>query len=119
MGRSQDRPFSAAEDAVAELPAPSRRPDSVEVWPTLFGHAPSFELRQAMEARHRLGIERYGQPLVTHDGRAFGVDLLQELLDAAVYAQKIHLEFGGAGPCSMAQRLLSDAERVRLSRGGR
>jgi hypothetical protein len=72
--------------------APTRRPDSVEVWPTLFDYADTPEVRAAMEARHAFGVAKYGQPLVTFDGRDTKTDLLQELLDVMVYERKLQLE---------------------------
>lgn len=74
--------------------APTRRADSVEVWPTLFDFAPTPAVRKAMEARHAFGVAKYGQALVTHDGRDTVTDALQELLDAAVYLQKHKIEHG-------------------------
>jgi len=35
-----------------------------------------------------LGIERYGQPLYSNDGRNTTADLVQEPLDALLYAHK-------------------------------
>lgn len=50
------------------------------------------ELYDAFIARYRLGIARYGVPLHTEDGRNTKADLLQELLDAALYAHKGYME---------------------------
>ncbi len=41
-----------------------------------------------MEARRRLGIERYGTPLQAHNGRRSLVDAYQEALDLAVYLRQ-------------------------------
>lgn len=43
-------------------------------------------------ARIQLGIERYGHPLETHNGRDAALDAYQELLDAAHYLKQLHLE---------------------------
>jgi hypothetical protein len=43
-------------------------------------------------ARIQLGIERYGHPLQTHNGRDAAEDAYQELLDAAHYLKQLHLE---------------------------
>lgn len=43
-------------------------------------------------ARIALGIERYGHPLQTHNGRDAAEDAYQELLDAAHYLKQLHLE---------------------------
>lgn len=44
------------------------------------------------EARIALGIERYGHPLQTENGRDPARDALDELLDAAHYLKQWHLE---------------------------
>lgn len=41
-----------------------------------------------MEARNRLGIERYGTPLQAHNGRDALVDAYQEALDLVVYLRQ-------------------------------
>ncbi len=46
------------------------------------------EIAEAIGARKRLGAERYGQALQTNDGRNTLADLVQELLDAMIYAHK-------------------------------
>ena len=51
------------------------------------GHA----LRNAMVARRAAGVVRYGQPLRRDDGRDANRDLHEELLDSAVYAQRVGL----------------------------
>lgn len=43
-------------------------------------------------ARIQLGIERYGRPLQTHNGRDAIEDALQELEDAAHYLKQADLE---------------------------
>jgi hypothetical protein len=45
-----------------------------------------------MEARHQLGIERYGTPLQPHNGRNSLQDVYEELLDACVYIKQHLLE---------------------------
>lgn len=45
-----------------------------------------------MEERKRLGIERYGQPVLPHNGRDALVDLYQELLDACMYIRQLIYE---------------------------
>jgi hypothetical protein len=47
---------------------------------------------QDFHARIQLGIERYGHPLQTHNGRDAALDLYAELLDAAHYAKQLMLE---------------------------
>lgn len=48
-------------------------------------------LAELLEARHRFGLEKYGQPLRTSDGRDTVSDLKQELADAVMYARKAEL----------------------------
>ncbi len=42
--------------------------------------------------RKRIGIERYGQPVLPHNGRDALVDLYQELLDAVMYTRQLIYE---------------------------
>jgi hypothetical protein len=51
-------------------------------------HTQTGALVEALSKRLCLGVERYGQPLRAHNGRDAGQDLLEELLDAAVYARQ-------------------------------
>lgn len=44
-----------------------------------------------IEERKRVGIERYGTPLQTFNGRDAVIDLYQELLDATMYVRQ-HIE---------------------------
>jgi hypothetical protein len=44
------------------------------------------------EERIRLGIERYGHPLQTNNGRDAALDAYQELLDAAHYLKQLDVE---------------------------
>lgn len=44
------------------------------------------------EARIQLGIERYGHPLQTNNGRDAARDALDELLDAAHYLKQLKIE---------------------------
>lgn len=46
------------------------------------------EVSEAIIARKQVGIERYGQTLQTNDGRNTLADMVQELLDAMIYAHK-------------------------------
>jgi hypothetical protein len=45
-----------------------------------------------IEKRKALGIQRYGRPLETFNGRNAPQDLLEELLDGATYAMQIAME---------------------------
>lgn len=49
-------------------------------------------LRLALRDRRDVGIDRYGEPLMTHNGRDARVDLAQELLDSLAYTHQLALE---------------------------
>lgn len=51
-----------------------------------------WDLCEALLARREKGIEKYGTPLRTHNGRDAKVDRSQELLDAFIYDWQIELE---------------------------
>lgn len=66
-------------------PAPT--PGTGDAWLDLLAALPvSGRLRDACLARRELGIQRYGTPLQRDNGRDHDADLLEELLDGAVYA---------------------------------
>lgn len=46
------------------------------------------EVLEAIIERKQVGVERYGQALQTNDGRNTLADMVQELLDAIIYAHK-------------------------------
>lgn len=48
-----------------------------------------------IEARTKVGIERYGTPLQAHNGRDALRDLYEELLDAANYTRQLIYERDG------------------------
>lgn len=58
-------------------PAPS--PSAGDIWQSVIAD---------MEARRRLGIERYGVPLQPNNGRDPLIDAYQEALDLAVYLRQ-------------------------------
>ena len=49
-------------------------------------------LPELLAARQRIGLERYGRPLETFNGRDVHRDLLEELLDALQYAVQAQME---------------------------
>ncbi|MGA5598470.1 hypothetical protein ACPCSE_29970 [Streptomyces cellulosae] len=49
-------------------------------------------LIQHIEDRKALGVQRYGRPLQTFNGRKAIKDLLDELLDGATYAMQVEME---------------------------
>ena len=61
---------------------------------------PNHPLHEEMRKRRAAGFVRYGQPVRRDDGRDSDRDLLEELLDAAVYAQRL-------GLTSLARELLT------------
>ena len=72
------RRLGTSEDAIADQPAPipNARP---AVWDLVIAD---------MQARDRVGRERYGTPLQPHNGRDALVDAYQEVLDLAVYVRQ-------------------------------
>lgn len=58
-------------------PIPSERPAIVDL------------VIQDLMERKSLGIERYGTPLQTHNGRDAMIDLYQELQDATAYIRQV------------------------------
>jgi hypothetical protein len=51
-------------------------------------------VRADLEARERLGIERYGTPLQPHNGRSALLDAYEEALDLACYLKQALIENG-------------------------
>lgn len=45
-----------------------------------------------IQQRRELGIQRYGSPLMTHNGRDAVRDALEEAVDLAVYLKQVELE---------------------------
>lgn len=45
-----------------------------------------------LDSRQRVGLERYGRPLETWNGRDAMRDLLEELIDALQYAVQVQME---------------------------
>lgn len=45
-----------------------------------------------IEERKQLGIQRYGSPLMTHNGRDAGRDAVEEALDLTVYSMQVAME---------------------------
>jgi hypothetical protein len=49
-------------------------------------------LIEHIKQRRALGVQRYGRPLQTFNGRNAVLDLLEELLDGATYAMQVEME---------------------------
>ena len=62
--------------------------DEVQVIPHGKGVDVSALVHEDLDARVRLGAQKYGEPLTTDNGRDALLDLYQELLDAAMYARQ-------------------------------
>lgn len=56
--------------------------------PLLEQHKASDEIMSLVENRYKQGLEKYGQPLMTGDGRDTKSDLVQEVVDALYYCAK-------------------------------
>lgn len=54
-------------------------------------------IKRALVERTEVGVERYGQPLHTHNGRDAGADAEQEALDLLQYLQQMIMERRDAG----------------------
>lgn len=65
------------------MPTPNNNP---AVWPIVMAD---------MQARHELGIKRYGTPLQPHNGRDALRDAYEESLDLAVYLRTAIFERDG------------------------
>lgn len=83
---------------IEDQPPPTPQPERVPVWDLVIAdlarHAPTLDglPREVMQIvlgdmrdRDRIGRERYGTPLTTHNGRDHLVDAYQEQLDGLVY----------------------------------
>ncbi len=77
---------------------PLPRPGRLAVWPELQKRTMSPAARALLTERNALGLERYGQEMMTEDGRDSWQDLLEELADAVYYAHKLDMETGYDGP---------------------
>jgi len=85
--------------AARPQPAPIQQPASSHVLPDVLCHASligddeiSRQLRADLTARAEAGVQKYGTPLTTHNGRNALMDCYQEVLDAAMYARQASLE---------------------------
>ena len=82
---------------MSNQPQPTTTAQSVPVKPVLLDAIACFDgvppwIAKAIEARTLAGVERYGTPLYTHNGRDAVQDLREELLDALQYLAQAHAE---------------------------
>ena len=99
-------------------PQPQPTGGAGDCWQELIDALPAWHpMRTACVERRTLGAERYGQVLRRGDGRDEVRDLVEELLDGAVYAQRLrrymlahlllwiaaYVRRGGAGPAPPTQ----------------
>lgn len=75
-------------------PPPKPTPESVPVMPYVIRRGVSADVHQMLHKRYEQGIDSYGVPLVTHNGRSAHLDALEEMLDAMLYMQQYELETG-------------------------
>lgn len=80
----------------ASKPEPKPKPGGEPVWQraidrALIDYAP-YQIIEDMRERHIFGLEKYGVPLSTNDGRNALIDAYQEALDGYVYLVKEQLE---------------------------
>lgn len=83
-------------------PEPAPVPGGREVTPLLIAwlraHVSDLVFRETLigglQARDTYGRAKYGQPLMTHDGRDDRTEVLQEVIDAIQYAFKARLNGG-------------------------
>lgn len=61
-----------------------------------------------IEERKQLGIQRYGSPLMTHNGRDAGRDAVEEALDLTVYSMQVAMELGDLRATIERVRALAD-----------
>lgn len=68
---------------------PEEQPDPIE---SEFSRPVVPEVMKDLEARMAKGIETYGVPLKSHNGRSGLQDLYEELLDACCYIKQVMME---------------------------
>lgn len=102
--------------AVAADQPPPRPSSAPPIWPEVIARAHaeglSPDVIADMRERDQFGRDKYGTALRRDNGRDFGVDLYQELLDACPYAAGA---FGIDDHHARQVRLLATAIRERLT----
>lgn len=74
------------------MPDPTKQRPGDQPLPTAGRECVQDALIAQIEQRKQLGIERYGRPLETHNGRNAVQDALEEAIDLAVYLKQVELE---------------------------
>ena len=106
---------------MTDQPQPTISERSQPVPPLVRKHAARVgndepEMLTRLAERDRIGRERYGQSLHTHDGRDTGQDADDEALDLAQYAVKWKAEL--ADGCTCGGKWTCDACRWSAEAGG-
>lgn len=73
------------------IPEPKPENKGIPVYPlalSYLGETENEELKELLTQRYNFGLEKYGQPLMTEDGRDEVEDLRQEIGDAVMYLSK-------------------------------
>ncbi len=99
-------------------PKPTTSPASRPVWPELQRMPMSDRARALLALRHEQGMSRYGQDLMTHDGRDAWADTIQELADACFYAGQVWMEDGGPNTAWLVEQCVRLLEEALMVEGG-
>lgn len=70
----------------------SSHTDSTQPKPSAGGQSVTEAVIQDFQTRRKYGIKKYGQELLTVDGRDTLIEIYQELMDAVVYTKKALME---------------------------
>ena len=91
-------------------PEPNPTAGQGDMWAQVIGRlAPDDPLLPHCIERRQQGIDRYGVPLQTGNGRRSMRDLFQELLDAVVYAEQAITENNSAEAIEIADGIRWDS----------
>lgn len=74
------------------------------------------DLAAVLIKQMKKGLKKYGHGLMPHNGRDTKQDLIEELLDAACYAQSLHLETGKLEYADLTWEVVQMARDVRLEK---
>lgn len=110
-------------DTDQQLPEPGKTAihqlliDSLEAWGV--GNAEEQRvIADGLVARRELGVQKYGRPLESHNGRDAMQDCWEELLDSSVYAVQMELEGIRVGDVILVLvQILRRLAREKINRG--